>query len=89
MYGGDYFLAGIGLAIGGGTIAYFVAKAYEARRLGKESVARFSALEKLLDTYGRRMEPGEFLDYANSMGLIDAQKNYGESLTSSNPKDNQ
>ncbi len=71
MDGRDILLGGIGVAFGGGAIAYYVAEAYHYKAIASRSIARFSALEKLLDVYGNKLTPGQVLLNATAMGLTD------------------
>jgi len=71
MNGIDFIGAGFGLMMGEGTVGYFVAYAYCAKAIAQKSVARFSALEKLIDIYGPKLDHKKFLKYASAMNLID------------------
>ena len=65
-------VGGFGVGLGGAIICEQIKYAYIAKRDAAKSIARFSALEKLLGIYGKQMQPKEFVDYARSLDLIDS-----------------
>ena len=67
MDGYDVLYGGIGIAIGAGVVGYAISKTHRVIGEVRDTMARWSTLEKLLDVYGPKMKLEEFKVYGRSM----------------------